>query len=212
MNINKLTAKELREQCPFGLIKSHPVSSSDTQSQFNRSPSSKGTKSKNFRGSSIYNVICQHTDCIESSAWETRRNFRNFRGRHWTVKHSKTESTLCKVVSFCDTEEKDGYTKLSTEYRLVDNALNYIDSNWQRPISLDVNSPVDEVKHESGDDFNDISARTVSSNTAQCPPIAVSTQNDQNHNRKRPEPPSDDDVHWYVHRNVSMFPYCTYFT
>ena len=194
MTFVKVTAKELHEQCQYGLIKDYPVSIAESRQKFKQLLTSKGTKTKNFRCSAIYNVVCLHNDCAQSSQWENRRNFRNFRGNHWNVKHNKLEQSQCKVVSFFTTEETDGITKLLTEYRLVDDQLNYIRQNAQDSIDMDLNSPVDADSEHSEDDFAAVREQEVSSPLQQRPHIPTTVIEDHSNRRKRNAPPSHDDV------------------
>ena len=56
MTFVKVTATELCEQCEYELIKDHPVPISESHKKFKQLLTSKGTKTKNFRCSAIYNV------------------------------------------------------------------------------------------------------------------------------------------------------------
>ena len=190
MRAAPLDTSELIKQCEYGLMKEHPVPIIESQQKFKQLLSTNGQKTKNFKPSSIYNVICLHDDCPESR-WESRRNFRSFRGKHWTKKHDAKQKTQCQVVSFWTTEEKDGYTKLSREYRLVDDQLQYIRPNEHQSIDIDVNSPVDELVQISDAEFDAVQ---------QLRPETV--KNNRNNHRKRSAPLHVNDAQWFVYRNV----------
>ena len=201
MQPSRVTAEDLSQQCPYGLINDEPVPIAETQKRFRQLLKTNTTKTNNFRPSTIYNVICEHDDCAQSETWESRRNFRNFKSKHWNKKHSKDERTKCKVVSYWSTEKTGDCTKLSAEYRLVDDALNYIIPRAQRAIDMDVNSPVDEVKEDSNDDFGEDDGIPLATQSAQSTPLSVHVLNDNSNNRKRNI--SLSDLHWFVHENVS---------
>ena len=192
MRATPFDASELIKQCEYGLITEHPVPITESQQKFKQLLSTNGQKTKNFKPSSIYNVICLHDDCPESR-WESRRNFRSFRGKHWTKKHDPKQKTQCQVVSFWTTEEKDGYTKLSREYRLVDDQLQYIRPNDQQSIDIDVNSPVDELEQNSEPEFDA---------AVQCPDPPEAVNNNNSNYRKRSIPLHVNDAQRFVYRNA----------
>ena len=111
MKVSSVTAADLRQQCQYGIIEDRPVPTAETKQKFQKLFKSKGNKS--FRPSAIFNVICLQDDCAQSTSWQTRHNFRNFRGMHWNIKHNDSQSTKCKVVSFFTTESKDGVTNVN---------------------------------------------------------------------------------------------------
>ena len=86
MNASRVRAAELRQQFQYGLIEDRPIPKAETKQKFQKLFKSKGSKS--FRPSMIFNVICLHDDCVQSASWQTRHNFRNFRGMHWNIKHN----------------------------------------------------------------------------------------------------------------------------
>ena len=143
-------------------------------------------------------MVCEHQDCVSSLIWEARRNFRNSRAKHWNLKHSKSETLKCKVVSYWSTEKTGESTNLCTEYRLVDEALKYIVPGAQRRVDLDVNSPVDADSEHSDDDFAEEHQSSIPPPDTQWPPHSVRARNDNTHNRKRNVPPSTTGLHWYV--------------
>ena len=96
MRATAVDASELIKQCEYGLIQEYPVPIAESQQKFKQLLSTKGQKSKNFKPSSIYNVICLHEDCPESS-WDSRRNFRSFRGKHWAKKHDAKQNVMFRT-------------------------------------------------------------------------------------------------------------------
>ena len=49
-----------------------------------------------------------------------------FPEHHWNVKHGREQNIMCKVVSYWNTTKSDGRIGFDTEYRLVDDELNYV--------------------------------------------------------------------------------------
>ena len=147
--VKSVTSAELLAQCRYGLITSRPVPTQDTTKKFKKLLSSKGTKSSLFRDSYKLNVICQHPECVSSQNWNSRCYFKTFRRDHWNPKHGVDEALKCKVVSHWSIEKQGGISKVSTEYRLVDDEFEYIDSTAISLHNFDVNEPVDVAVDDS---------------------------------------------------------------
>lgn len=146
----EVTYDQLKHQCKYGLIKTNPVPR-DTK-KWNRLLRSKGTLTTNWRSSHIFNVICGHSDCSESTSWEDRSYFKSFRSKHWWTKHPNDADMKCKVVSFWSTEKVNDKTKVVTEYRLVDDDLEYIKPAADSLVNDHGNPPImSSVNTESTD-------------------------------------------------------------
>eukprot|EP01083_Nonionella_stella_P074207 201187_1 len=130
----RIDAHLLHAQCKYGLIVAHPVSPEECKTYWKKLKLYKhGIKSKNYKPSYIYNVVCAHPIC--QNGWSSRVNSRSFKDNHWKKQHPTDHDIQLRVVSYWTVAKEkkmiDGcmteFTQCITEYRLVSrNSLNYI--------------------------------------------------------------------------------------
>ena len=142
MSLPRITTQNLLTSCKYGIHELHPVSAIEMKSFWkgNKGIFNKQIKKQSFKPSFIYNVICQHDDCIQTKGWKHRVNFKNFKCSHWKQKHSNCNNVKYKVVSYWSIQKNNNNVIYKQEYRLVNtNNLEYIRTDIDNDIVISNN-------------------------------------------------------------------------
>eukprot|EP01084_Bolivina_argentea_P233961 393920_1 len=186
-----ITSHILYQQCPHGLLEDFPVAVSTLSAKWNRgNVYNKSIAQSKWRSTWIYNVICQHPDCISTQTWCNRFNYRSLK-MHWTRNHGTQNEMQFKVVSYWKTEKNGTNIKATQEYRLVaTDTLDYIN----RAIATDdthmhiLDTDVGGVRNVAG--ITSIPNQDESANTLNTNAMDISTsdsdQDIPNNNNRNP--------------------------
>eukprot|EP01084_Bolivina_argentea_P016306 30531_1 len=178
----QLTYQYLFSLCPYELIRGYIVKDSEVQGYWHKQELHKQYQ-KHWKPTWVFNVICQHQDCINNKGWYHRRNFKNFK-KYWNKNHTTEEdkkNCKFKIVSFWDTDTSAEGTKCTNEYRLVDQtSLDYINPavsivsqtiNSDNNININIETTTN-IEHENEFDsdlqhVNNSSEQTVNNSSEQ---------------------------------------------
>eukprot|EP01084_Bolivina_argentea_P058189 106268_1 len=157
----RVTAAQLTNSCPHGLIKQYPLQREESKRYWkkNNCDIDKIITTKRWSPLQQLTVICQHSDCINTQTWSDRVNARSFKESHWKNKHTQCVAINMKVVSFWSTQNVTTGTILETEYRLVNvNSLAYI--NPSNDMHINISDPVTSTNNDTDD--NNTNNRNIS--------------------------------------------------